>query len=101
MNLRWQYVDPPPPAGGGGRYSSREVTQRERWAWAGTFRGRRAEFFYDGIDFWHQLPSGERRAVSSSEAPAGGWWHKPGCNCALCLARVPSEGTRQGIGARS
>ena len=92
MSLRWQYADPPPPADGGRSYSSHEVTAAERWAWAGAFRGRRAEFFYDGIEFWHQLRSGERRVVSRFEAPKGGWWHKPDCNCALCQARTRGGG---------
>ena len=82
--IRWQYVDPPAPAEPGRLYGRNEVLGAERWAWAGSGHGGRAEFFYDGFEFWRQLRSGERRVVSRLDVPATGWWHKPGCNCRLC-----------------
>ena len=86
MTPRWQYLDPPPLADGARLYG----------------RGRRAEFFYDGFDFWRQLRSGERQAVSRLDAPARGWWHKPACNCPLCVARHSTTPSREPAGeARS
>jgi hypothetical protein len=85
--IRWQYIDPP-PAEPGRFYDLDEVLEAERWAWAGDGHGRRADFFYDGFEFWRQLRSGERRAVSRLDAPASGWWHKPSCNCRLCRAKA-------------
>ena len=82
--IRWQYVDPPAQSEAGRLYGRNEVLGVERWAWAGSGHGGRAEFFYDGFEFWWQLRSGERRVVSQLDAPATGWWHKPGCNCRLC-----------------
>ena len=87
--VSWQHVDPPPPEGRP-RYAREAVTGAERRAWAGEHRGRRAAFFYDGIEFWRQLGSGERRAVSPLDVPARGWWHRPECNCALCQDHVPA-----------
>ena len=81
--IRWQYLDPA-PAEPGRLYDLPEVLGAERWAWAGDCNRRRAEFFYDGFEFWRQLRSGERRVVPHFDAPASGWWHKPGCNCRLC-----------------
>ena len=100
MNDRWRYFDPPAPDDGAGRYRVQEVLEAERWAWAGEIRGARAEFFYDGIDFWQQLPSGERRAISRLDIPARGWWHRPQCNCALCQDHVPSARAKQTAAGR-
>ena len=86
--IRWQYVDPPSPEEQGRLYGRNEVLEAERWAWAGCGHGTRAEFFYDGFEFWRQLRSGERRVISRLDAPAIGWWHKPGCNCRLCRAEA-------------
>ncbi len=91
MTAGWQYVDPRAPVEGA-RYGLDEVLRADRWAWAGELRGRRAEFFYDGFEFWRQLRSGERQAVSRPDAPSDGWWHKPACNCPLCRA-----GARDGV----
>jgi hypothetical protein len=101
MMARWQYADPAPPAAGDGRFTRAAVAGAERWAWAGEFRGRRAEFFYDGFEFWHQLRSGERWAVPPSDAPTDGWWHRPSCNCPLCAVSIAPDRRRQGIGANS
>lgn len=101
MMVRWHYADPPPPADGDGGYSRKAVVGAERWAWAGEVRGRRAGFFYDGFEFWRQLRSGERQAVPVLDAPADGWWHKPACTCALCVARIAPAQLRQRIGAQS
>ena len=101
MNDPWRYFDPPAPSGGGGgRYGIQEVLEAERWAWAGVVRGARAQFFYDGIDFWQQLTSGERRAVSRLDAPASGWWHRPQCSCALCQDHAPSARAKQTAAGR-
>ena len=85
---RWQYVDPPAPAESGRLYGRSEVLGAERWAWAGSGHGGRAGFFYDGFEFWRQLRSGERLAVSRLDAPTTGWWHRPGCSCRLCRVEV-------------
>jgi hypothetical protein len=68
------------------------VLEAERWAWAGELTGGRAEYFYDGIDFWRRGKSSERRAPAEAETPADGWWHKPECNCGLCLAPSATKG---------
>jgi hypothetical protein len=86
--IRWQYVDPPAPVEPGHLYGRNDVLAADRWAWAGNGDGSRAEFFYDGFEFWRQLHSGERQVISRLDAPANGWWHKPGCNCRLCRAKV-------------
>ena len=98
MTASWQYLDPPASADGARLYDRDEVLRAERWAWAGAGRGRRAEFFYDGFDFWRQLRSGERQAVSRLDAPASGWWHKPACNCPLCAARLSTTRSREPAG---
>jgi hypothetical protein len=97
---RWQYVDPPAPEEPSRLYGRDQVLGAERWAWAGSgsSRGHRAEFFYDGFEFWRQLRSGERRVVSRLDVPATGWWHKPDCNCHLCRAEVRG-GSRELAGA--
>ena len=100
MTSRWRYRDPPASADGACLYGRDEVLEAERWAWAGELRGRRAEFFYDGFDFWRQLRSGERHAVSRLDAPQAGWWHQPACNCPLCAARLSTPRTREPAGRR-
>jgi hypothetical protein len=99
--IRRQYVDPSAPADPDHLYGRNEMLEAERWAWAGRGRGSRAEFFYDGFEFWRQLRSGERRVVARTDAPATGWWHKPGCNCRLCRAEARA-GSREpaGLAAR-
>ena len=101
MMAPWQYADPPPPPEGDACYSRDAVVRAERWAWAGERRGRRAEFFYDGFEFWRQVRTGQRQAVSRLDAPASDWRHRPDCNCPLCVARISAVWTRPGIGARS
>ena len=64
----------------------------ERWAWAGKLTAGRAEYFYDGIEFWRRGKSSERQALAEAETPADGWWHKPECNCGLCLAPSATKG---------
>ena len=86
--IRWQYIDPPEPPEPCRLYGRTEVLAAERWSWAGGGHGNRAEFFYDGFEFWRQLRSGERRMVSPLDAPASGWWHKPDCGCRLCRAEA-------------
>ena len=68
-------------------YSRDEVLAAERWAWAGEVTGERAEFFYDGIDFWRQGARGRTQAVRPGQTPRSGWWHQEGCNCPLCCER--------------
>ena len=99
MTASWRYVDPATPADGP-RYSRDEVLRADRWAWAGELRGKRAEFFYDGFEFWRQLRSGERQAASRLDVPADGWWHKPACNCPLCRARA-RDGVRELAGSET
>ena len=70
-------------------YTRDQVLGAERWAWAGELTAGRAEYFYDGIEFWRRGKSSERRALAEAETPAGGWWHKPECNCGPC--RAPSD----------
>ena len=94
MTPRRQYVDPPGSAHGVRLHTRDEVLEVERWAWAGKVSSRRAEFFYDGIDFWQQLRSGRRRMVHAVDAPASSWWHRPACNCRLCQARI-RDGSRE------
>lgn len=101
MIPRWQYLDPPAPADAGGRYDRDQVLEVERWAWAGRISGRRAEYFYDGFDFWLRQRSGERRILRWRDAPAHGWWHKPACNCPLCVARHSPAHERQTAGRAS
>jgi hypothetical protein len=72
-------------------YTRDQVLGAERRAWAGKLTAGRAEYFYDGIEFWRQGKRSERRALTEAEAPAGGWWHKSECNCGLC--QPPSETT--------
>lgn len=97
MTASWQYADPPRPVERAG-YSRDDVLRADRWAWAGELRGRRAEFFYDGLEFWRQLRGGERQAASRLDAPADGWWHKPACNCPLCRA-CARDGVRELAGS--
>jgi len=70
-------------------YTIDQVLGAERLAWAGELTAGRAEYFYDGIEFWLRSKSSGRRASAEAETPAEGWWHKPECNCGLC--RAPSE----------
>ncbi len=70
-------------------YTRDQVLGAERWAWAGELTAGRAEYFYDGIEFWLRGKSSERRAPADAETPAEGWWHKLECNCGLC--RAPSD----------
>ena len=88
MNARWQYVDPPARGRGPPLRPRRGRSGPSAGPGPAPRRGRRAEFFYDGFDFWRQLRSGERQAVSRLDVPASGWWHKPACNCPLCAARL-------------
>ena len=67
------------------------MLRAERWAWAGKLTAGRAEYFYDGIEFWRRGTSSQRRAPVEAETPADGWWHKPECNCGLC--RAPNDTT--------
>lgn len=80
-------------------YTRVQVLGAERWAWAGKLAAGRAEYFYDGIDFWRRDKGSERRSerrmLAEAESPAEGWWHKPECNCGLC--RAPSA-TAGGVG---
>ncbi len=101
MIARWQYADPAPPPGSDGRFRRAAVAAAERWARAGEFRGRRAEFFYDGFEFWNQLRSGERKAVPSSDVPADGCGTGRPCNCPLCAASISPGRSRQGIESNS
>jgi hypothetical protein len=100
VNDRWRYLDPPAPRDGAGRYPIDEVLKAERWAWAGEFRGKRAQFFFDGIDFWERLHSGQRRTISRLDAPAHGWWHRPECNCAVCQGHVPAGRVKKSAAGR-
>ena len=70
-------------------YTRGQVLGAERWAWAGELTAGRAEYFYDGIEFWLRSKSSQRRAPAEAETPTEGWWHKPECNCGLC--RAPSD----------
>ena len=72
-------------------YTRDQVLGAERWAWAGELTVGRAEYFYDGIEFWRRGKSSERRVLADAETPADGWWHKPDCNCGPC--RAPSATT--------
>ena len=100
MISRRQCVDPPEPAEPGCLHGRDEVLEVERWAWAGKVIGRRAEYFYDGFDFWRQQHSGERRMVRAVDAPPSSWWHKPACNCRLCRGRI-RDGSRELAGCEA
>ena len=101
MSARWKHVDPPAPPAGGGVYSRDEVLRADRWAWTAESGGRRAEFFYDGFEFWRQLGVGERQAVSRLDVPANGWWHRPECNCPMCSLRISTTLPRLRAAGRS
>ena len=96
IGLRAEERDPRETDEHGG-YTLRQVLEAERWAWAGEVVGQRAEFFYDGIEFWRRGRSGGPRPAARLETPAEGWWHKPSCRCPLCreqsarLAAKPQE----------
>ena len=100
MTADWHYFDPTPPLQGG-RYDCAEVLKADRWAWASEVTSKRAGFFYDGIDFWRRLRSGQRQVVSQLDAPGSGWWHKPACNCPLCDGRVADSAAPQCAAERS
>ena len=97
MNPRWQYLDPPASADGARLYDRDEVLEAERWAWAGDGRGRRAEFFYDGFDFWRQLRSGERQAVSRARCPRARLVARAGLQLPA-LRRAPLDDALAGAG---
>ena len=70
-------------------YTRDQVLGAERWAWAGKLTAGRAEYFYDGIEFWRGGQEQRASGAGDAETPAEGWWHKPECNCGLC--RAPSD----------
>lgn len=65
-------------------YTRDQVLAAEHWAWAGKVKAGRAEFFYDGINFWRQEVRGATRCLAAWETPRRGWWHTSTCNCPLC-----------------
>ena len=40
---------------------------------------------FDGASFWFIFDTGQA-ICSAAFAPEDGWWHKKGCDCALCEA---------------
>ena len=40
-------------------YTRDQVLGAERWAWAGELTAGRAEYFYDGIEFWRRGKSSD------------------------------------------
>lgn len=81
-------------------YTRDQVLGAERLAWAGKLTAGRAEYFYDGIEFWRRGKSSERRVLAEAETPAEGWWHKPECNCGPCRApSATTDAVEQGVHA--
>ena len=75
------------------RYTKEQVLEAERASWAPAMTCDEAHYYYDGITFWHRPARGGYRATRPDEAPAGGWWHRDGCNCALCREAAGQETT--------
>ena len=92
----WQYADPPPPAEGDGRYSATQSSGRSAGLGPASSAAAAPSSSTTASTFWRQLRSGERQAVSWPDAPASGWWHRPDCNCALCVARISADADAAG-----
>jgi hypothetical protein len=84
------------------RYTKAQVLAAERVSWADPHGDDEALYFYDGINFWRHSEGGGRRLTRASEAPARGWRHAEGCNCALCreAAALPEIGEEEAFAGR-
>ncbi len=60
-----------------------DVVDAERPSWAGRLRDESAEFYYDGINFWHCGPHA-RQVMLPQLTPEVGWRHRAGCRCDRC-----------------
>lgn len=61
------------------------VLDEERPSWAGRLRDESAEFYYDGINFWH-CGVQARELMMAQLTPEVGWWHRADCRCRHCSA---------------
>ena len=73
------------------RYTSDEVVQAGRWAWASSTEDDDPDFSFDGELFWHRAEGMSRPVTVMRAWPQEGWWHERDCHCELCRPRPVRE----------
>jgi hypothetical protein len=65
-------------------YTSQQVVEAERWAWASSSENGDPDFSFDGKLFWYRAEGTTRPVTVIGLVPKEGWWHAKDCHCELC-----------------
>ena len=69
------------------RYTSDQIVQAGRWAWASSRGDDQPDLYFDGHRFWSWPEGSVSNLAPIQTLPEDGWWHAEDCLCELCRPR--------------